>query len=69
MARAFCGESGMLKWAIVFAVVALIAGGLGFGGVAGAAGDVAKILFFLFAVGFVIFLALGVMVGKKLSGN
>jgi uncharacterized membrane protein YtjA (UPF0391 family) len=69
MARAFLGECGMLKWAIVFAVVALIAGGLGFGGVAGAAAGVAKILFFLFAVGFVIFLALGVMAGRKLSGR
>ena len=59
----------MLKWAIVFAVVALIAGGLGFGGVAGAAAGVAKILFFLFALGFVIFLALGVMAGRKIAGD
>jgi uncharacterized membrane protein YtjA (UPF0391 family) len=59
----------MLKWAIVFAVVALIAGGLGFGGVAGAAAGVAKILFFLFALGFVIFLALGFMAGRKITGN
>jgi uncharacterized membrane protein YtjA (UPF0391 family) len=59
----------MLKWALIFAVVALIAGGLGFGGIAGAAAGVAKILFFLFAVGFLIFLALGVMAGRKISGN
>jgi uncharacterized membrane protein YtjA (UPF0391 family) len=59
----------MLKWALIFAIVALIAGGLGFGGVAGAAAGVAKILFFLFAVGFLIFVALGVMAGKKISGN
>ena len=59
----------MLKWALIFAVVALIAGGLGFGGVAGAAAGVAKILFFLFVIGFAIFLGLGVMAGKKISGN
>ena len=59
----------MLKWALIFAVVALIAGGLGFGGVAGAAAGVAKILFFLFAVGFLIFVALGVMAGKKIAGD
>ena len=59
----------MLKWALIFAVIALIAAGLGFGGIAGAAAGIAKILFFLFAVGFVIFLALGVMAGRKLSGN
>lgn len=59
----------MLRWALIFAVVALIAGGLGFGGVAGAAAGVAKILFFLFVLGFVIFLGLGLMAGRKLSGN
>jgi uncharacterized membrane protein YtjA (UPF0391 family) len=59
----------MLKWALIFAVVALIAGGLGFGGIAGAAAGVAKILFFLFAVGFLIFLALGVMAGRKIAGD
>ena len=59
----------MLKWALIFAVVALIAGGLGFYGIEGAAAGVAKVLFFLFAVGFVIFLGLGVMAGRKLSGH
>ncbi len=59
----------MLKWALIFAIVALIAGGLGFGGVAGAAAGVAKILFGLFVLGFVIFLALGLMAGRKITGN
>ena len=59
----------MLKWALIFAVVALIAGGLGFGGVAGAAAGAAKILFFLFVLGFVIFLGLGLMAGRKISGD
>ncbi len=59
----------MLKWALIFAVVALIAGGLGFGGVAGAAEGVAKILFGLFVLAFVVFLALGVMAGRKISGS
>jgi uncharacterized membrane protein YtjA (UPF0391 family) len=67
--RAAEGEREMLKWALIFAVVALIAGGLGFGGVAGAAAGIAKILFFLFLLGFVIFLALGFMAGKKITGN
>jgi len=44
----------MLRWALVFLVVALIAGGLGFGGVAGASIDIAKILFFVFLVLFAI---------------
>ena len=36
----------MLKWAIIFAVIALVAGALGFGGIAGAAAGIAKLLFF-----------------------
>ena len=36
----------MLKWAIIFAVIAGIAGILGFGGVAGVAMGIAKLLFF-----------------------
>lgn len=38
----------MLSWAIAFLVVAIIAGVLGFGGIAGAAVGIAKILFFVF---------------------
>ena len=59
----------MLKWAIIFLVLGLIAGGLGFGGMEGAFVGIAKILFFLFAVGFVIFLVLGLTVAKKVTGG
>jgi uncharacterized membrane protein YtjA (UPF0391 family) len=64
-----CKESEMLKWALIFAIVALIAGGLGFTGVAGAAAGIAKVLFFLFLVGFVVFLVLGFWAGRKITGN
>jgi uncharacterized membrane protein YtjA (UPF0391 family) len=40
----------MLHWTLVFLIIALIAGILGFGGIAGTAVGVAKILFFLFLV-------------------
>ena len=39
--------SNLLHWAIVFLIVALIAGVLGFGGVAGTAMAGAKILFWV----------------------
>ncbi len=39
--------SNLLHWAIVFLVVALIAGVLGFGGIAGTAVGAAKILFWI----------------------
>lgn len=44
----------MLSWALTFLVIALIAGALGFGGVAGASAGIAQTLFFLFLVLFVI---------------
>jgi uncharacterized membrane protein YtjA (UPF0391 family) len=47
----------MLTWAIIALVIALIAGALGFTGVAAAAGTVAKILFGLFlAIAIILFL-------------
>ena len=57
----------MLKWAIIFAVIALIAGGLGFGGVAGAAAGIAKFLFVLALVIFVVLLIAGFTVAKKVT--
>jgi len=49
----------MLGWALTFLVIALIAGVLGFGVVAGTAASIAKILFFVFLVLFVIGLLMG----------
>jgi uncharacterized membrane protein YtjA (UPF0391 family) len=51
----------MLKWALVFLVIALIAGVLGFGGLAGNASDVAKIL----CMAFVIMLVLSLFTGRR----
>jgi uncharacterized membrane protein YtjA (UPF0391 family) len=44
----------MLGWALAFLVVALIAAALGFGGIAGAAVGIAKIIFFVAIVLFLI---------------
>lgn len=49
----------MLSWALTFFIIALIAAVLGFGGIAGAAVGIAKVLFFIFLVLFVISLFLG----------
>ncbi|QEG38148.1 DUF1328 domain-containing protein [Roseimaritima ulvae] len=49
----------MLGWALTFLIIALIAGVLGFGVVAGTAATIAKILFFVFLVLFVIGLVMG----------
>lgn len=37
----------MLKWAITFALIALVAGMLGFTGIAGAWAFIAKLIFFI----------------------
>lgn len=57
----------MLKWAAIFAVIALVAGLLGFGGIAGAAWGVAKLLFWVFIAIAVILFVLGVTVYKKVT--
>jgi len=49
----------MLSWALTFLVMALIAGVLGFGVIAGTAAGIAKVLFFVFLVLFVIGLFMG----------
>jgi len=48
----------MLYWSLVFLLIAIMAGLLGFGVVAFAAAGIAKILFFLFLVGFLVSLVM-----------
>ena len=57
----------MIKWAIIFFVISLIAGFFGFTGVASGARTVAKVLFFIFVVLCVLFLVLGVTVFKAVD--
>ena len=45
---------GLLHWALLFLVVAIIAGILGFGGIAATAAGIAEVLFFIFIVLFAI---------------
>jgi uncharacterized membrane protein YtjA (UPF0391 family) len=57
----------MLTWAFVFLVVGLIAGVLGFTGVAGIAIGLAKLVFFVCLIGFVVLAVLGYTVFKKVT--
>ena len=54
----------MLGWALTFLIIALIAAAFGFGGIAGAAIGIAKILFFIFVVLFVLALIFGLFRGR-----
>jgi uncharacterized membrane protein YtjA (UPF0391 family) len=60
----FSGESSMLKWALIFLVISLVAGALGFTGVASGARTIAKVLFGLFLVVFLILLLLAWSAGE-----
>ena len=44
----------MLSWVVTFLVVALIAGILGFGGIAGASVEIAKAIFFIAVILFLV---------------
>jgi uncharacterized membrane protein YtjA (UPF0391 family) len=58
-------EVVMLNWAIVFLIVALIAGVLGFGGISATAAGIAKILFFIFLILFIVSLIARLVQGRR----
>jgi uncharacterized membrane protein YtjA (UPF0391 family) len=49
----------MLYWALLFLIVAIVAAVFGFGAIAGTAAWVAKVLFFVFLVLFIVSLIFG----------
>ena len=55
----------MLRWALIFLVVALVAGFLGFGHVYAAAASIAQILFLIFVVLFVVSLVMHLIRGRS----
>jgi uncharacterized membrane protein YtjA (UPF0391 family) len=55
----------MLRWAAIFFVIAIIAAIFGFGGIAAGAASIAKVLFFIFVVLFVVALVFGASLFKK----
>jgi len=52
----------LLKWALIFFVVSVIAGILGFTGISAASADIARSLFYVFAVIFPVLLVLGLTI-------
>lgn len=55
----------MLRWAAIFFIIAIVAALFGFTGIAQGAESIAKILFFIFALLFVIAIIGGVFLVKK----
>jgi uncharacterized membrane protein YtjA (UPF0391 family) len=56
-------EKRMLKWALIFFVISLIAGVFGFTGVAKGAAGIARVLFYIALAIFLIVLIFGVFMG------
>ena len=59
----------MLRLAIIFGIIALVAAILGFGGIAGAFASIAVTLFYVFLAIFVILLIVGIVTGRKVTGR
>lgn len=55
----------MLRWAATFFIIAVIAAIFGFGNIAAGAAAIAKILFFIFIVAFILVIAFGASIFKK----
>ncbi|GEO14658.1 hypothetical protein MAE02_23540 [Microvirga aerophila] len=54
----------MLGWAVTFLIIALVAALFGFGGIAGTAVEIAKLIFFVAIVLFAISAVIGLMRGR-----
>jgi uncharacterized membrane protein YtjA (UPF0391 family) len=57
----------MLRWALIFFIVSIIAGIFGFAGIASAAAGIAKLLFYLFLACAVIMLIIGLTIGRNIT--
>jgi uncharacterized membrane protein YtjA (UPF0391 family) len=57
-------EIVMLSWVVTFLIIALIAGVLGFGGIAGVSVEIAKAIFFIAVVLFLVSAVVGLARGR-----
>ena len=57
----------MIKWALTFLVIGLVAALLGFPGIAGASFAIAKVLALIFAALFLVFLLLGLAGASRIA--
>jgi len=57
----------MLRYALIFFVISIIACVLGFGGIAAGAAGIAKVFFYIFAALTVITIGAALFIGKKIT--
>jgi len=58
----------MLRYSLIFFIIAVVAAVFGFGGIAAGASEIARVLFFLFVVIFLVSLVWGLMTGGRPPG-
>ena len=58
----------MLRWALIFLIISMIAALFGFTAVAGAAAEIARVLFYIFVTIFLVTLVLGLMAAESVRG-
>ena len=56
----------MLKWALIFFLVSIVAGIFGFTGIAAGAATIARVLFFIALAIMLVFLLLGLLAGAAI---
>ena len=57
----------MLRWAVIFFIISIIAAVFGFGGIATAAAGIAKVLFYLFLAIAVVMLIAALLAGRNIT--
>jgi uncharacterized membrane protein YtjA (UPF0391 family) len=58
----------LLKWALIFLVISLVAALFGFTGISAASADIARVLFYIFVIIFLVLLVLGLTIFRSVSG-
>jgi uncharacterized membrane protein YtjA (UPF0391 family) len=56
----------LLKWALIFLVISLVAALFGFTDISAASADIARVLFYIFLVIFLVLLVLGLVAFRRL---
>ncbi len=59
----------MLRWALIFFIVSLVAAVFGFTGISQATAGIAQILFYIFLVVFLVLLVAGLVTGRSIAGG
>jgi uncharacterized membrane protein YtjA (UPF0391 family) len=55
----------LLKWALIFFLISVVAAVFGFTGISLASADIARILFYIFLVIFLVLLILGLTIARR----